>query len=201
METADPTCELLSMEKTLIPDFDEGRAFLESRVPNEKAEEGYNWPWTHPKMRELLLSKEVREMGSRWYEHEGVLRCHDLKPTVDRIGGAIDRLLASHGYHHDTEKGVYTVDPEVMEAVRNGKEERVAIFAHEGVAKFLLSHVLDIPFPYYATHFEINHSSMSVIWIRTFTDGTTSARMLSLSNDSHLYRDGLPLDYRHTIRF
>ena len=201
MQTAEPTCELLNIKKTLVPDFDEGRAFTESATYDENRDEkGLTWPWTHSELQGLFLSKEVRDLGNDWYTHEEIRKYGDYKKTADRIGGAIDRLLGDHGYHHDPESGTYTVDPEVL--LKNEKgEERIAIFAHEGVGKFLLPHVLDIPVPLFSTHFEISHSSMTVIWIRTFQSGRTSARMLTLSNDSHLYRDGLPLDYRHTIRF
>jgi len=66
--------------------------------------------------------------------------------------------------------------------------------------------LLDIPFPYYAAHFEMHTSAFTVI---RFDDGSlyadagephtyARARVLSLSNDSHLYHDGVSLLHRFT---
>lgn len=69
-----------------------------------------------------------------------------------------------------------------------------------------MSHILDIPFPSYAAHFEMHTSAISVI---RFDDGTSStivdkpfeyarARVLSLSNDAHLYRESKSINHRFT---
>ena len=152
-----------------------------------------HWPWSDPNCLKLLLKKEVRDMGERWYEHPCFEGYPDFNKSITRVSKAADAWLASLGYEHDIENGTYRVTSE-------NPDERIALFAHEGVGKLLLSHILDIPFPLYAMNFEMNHSCMTVIEFRTWK-GTTHARMLTLSNDSHLYRDGLPLDYRHKIRF
>ena len=46
----------------------------------------------------------------------------------------------------------------------------------------------------------MQHTGMTVI---EFVDrgGVCNPRVLQLSNDSHLYRDGLPLNYQKRLRF
>ena len=192
MQTAQPTCDLVLKKKKLIPAFHEELAYLETLIYNDKGER--NWPWVHPEMRRLMLSREVRELGERWYEHPEVMKLRDFRPVLERIGTAADEWLASLGYHHDREAGRYTVTAE-------NPDERIALFAHEGVGKLLMSHILDIPLPLYAMNFEMQHSGMTAIEFRTWEDGSTNTRVLTLSNDSHLYREGLPLYHRRHIRY
>jgi len=201
MQTAQPTCELLNRKKAVMPCFNEALAYSQMTVYRDPIYEDEIhlkkidcWPWTHPELRRILLSKEVRDMGDRWYEHPDVLKFRDFKPAIDRMATETDAWLDSLGYHHDREHASYSVTSE-------NPDERIALFAHEGVGKLFLSHILDIPFPLYSMHFELQHSGMTVIEFRTWKDGLTHARVLTLSNDSHLYRDGLPLDYQHHIRF
>lgn len=192
MQTADPTCELLKIPKTVLPEFNEDRAYHDTHIFTPKGERC--WPWGNSEFCGLLLSKEVRSLGEDWFDHPGVLEHRDFRPAFERVGNAVDGWLASLGYHHDRERGTYTVTSE-------HPDERIALFAHEGVGKMILSHLLDIPYPQYALHFEMTYTGMTVIEFHTWKNGMTNARVLTLSNDSHLYRDGLPLDYRHKIRF
>ena len=66
-----------------------------------------------------------------------------------------------------------------------------------------MSELLDIPFPYYATHFEMKHTGMTVISFdegrRYSFDGYARPRVLTVSNDSHLYRDGIPTNHASTL--
>lgn len=195
MQTAQPTCELLHLKKTILPEFHETIAYKEMKVKETSVEPNYyTWPWGHVKLRSLFLSREVRNLGDNWYTHPEVLKIRNFKPAVDRIADAADAWLASLGYTHDRDAARYTVTSE-------NPDERIALFAHEGVGKILLSHILDIPYPLYAPHFDLQHSGMTVIEFFMGRDGLAHARTLTHSNDSHLYRDGLPLDYQHRIRF
>jgi broad specificity phosphatase PhoE len=111
----------------------------------------------------------------------------------------LDALIASLGYEHDSDKGLYKI-------TERHAERRVAIFAHECVGKIVLSHLLDIPFPYYAAHFDMHTSGISVIRFDDESFGSEQgapstyarARLLTLSNDSHLYKEGLSLSHRFT---
>ena len=97
----------------------------------------------------------------------------------------MDKWLLSLGYEHDRDKGLYRI-------VTEDTEKRVALFAHEGAGKVFMSEILDIPFPYYSTHFEQQHTGVHAILFYRVSDEYARARVLTHSSDSHLYREGLP---------
>ena len=103
--------------------------------------------------------------------------------------------MSSLGYEYDRETGLYKITAE-------NPDKRVALFAHEGFGKVFLSVLLDIPYPSFASHFEMKHSGVTVISLddsgKFDTRGYARARVMTLSNDSHLYRDGLPTDHIST---
>lgn len=190
MQTAQPTCELLNKKMQTLDFLNENH--LEGlHLPFEGNKR--MWVWVHPDYAHILTRRDVRELGDRWYEHPE-LKKFGFEKSIQPVTAQLDAFLASHGYEHDTDLGLYRVR-------ERHHEKRIAIFAHESMGKIVMSHLLDVPYPYYAAHFEMKHSGMTVI--RLDSGGTSPsdtvpreyarARMLTLSNDSHLYRDGLPL--------
>ena len=80
----------------------------------------------------------------------------------------------------------------------NPSEKRIALFAHQGFGLAFLSCILDIPYPLFSTHFDLSHSSMTVI---DFSGkGKIRPKVLQSSNDSHLYREGLLTGYNTGTR-
>ena len=192
MQTARPTCELVGKEPILLDWMHENHAFREMALPID--EKSKTWCWATPKYSQILASREVRSMGDRWYEHPALAEFH-LERSVERIGKNLDAWLASLGLEHDRERGLYKV-------TKNIKDRRVALFAHEGAGKMFMSELLDIPFPYYSAHFEMKHTGITAILFdegHTWSfDGYARARVMTLSNDSHIYRDGLPMIHAST---
>ncbi len=195
MQTAMPSCELLGKKLNTL-DFLNENYLNGLKIPNEEKENKLSWVWSHPIYSQIITSRDVREMGDKWYDHPALERFH-FENTILPINEQMDKLIASYGYEHDLEKGLYNI-------TESHTEKRIAIFAHECMAKIVMSHLLDIPFPSYAAHFEMHTSAFSVI---CFDSGSpigkeesrsqyARARVLSMSNDSHLYRDGLPLMHR-----
>lgn len=192
-QTALPLCELLKLEPKPLEWMHESLMMKEMELPVDETR--HTWLWAHPVYAPILTSREVRNMGECWYEHPS-FREFPLKQSLCRIGTAMDAWLATLGYEHDREKGLYRV------TTKTHPLKSVALFAHEGVGKVFMSELLDIPFPYYATHFEMKHSGLTAIvfdeGIKYHVDGYARARVLTLSNDSHLYRDGLPTKHVST---
>ena len=186
MQTAQPTCELLKRELKTLDWMHEDIATQEMKIAVN--EQNKAWVWSHPVYSQILASREVCEMGNQWHEHPAFCSYH-LERTPNRIRRELDLWLASLGYEHDREKGLYRI-------TTKNTDKRIALFAHEGVGKVFMSELLDIPFPYYAAHFDMKHTGMTVIAFDAgrngVFDGYARARVLTLSNDSHLWRDGLP---------
>lgn len=151
-----------------------------------------NWDWCFraPQSVLQLNSPEATALGDTWYE----AKCFEntrYKEGVLRVNEETDKFLLSLGYEHDRKTHTY-------KAVRPN-DEKVALFAHQGFGLAFLSSVLDIPYNRFATHIDLGHSSMTVIHF----DGedVVVARMIQCSNDSHIYKEGLPLAYQNTLNF
>lgn len=187
--TALPTGELLKQEITLLDWCNENHAWKQLTVVNQEGRR--LWGFQHPETADFFNSPELRAMGKNWYEHprfEGTT----FKEGFCRIGRETDAFLSELGYTHDTEKCLYHAEKPT--------EERIALFAHQGFGLAFLSWVLDIPYPVFCTHFDMGHTGMSVIEFAS-RDGICVPKMLTLANDSHLYREGLPTNYQNRLRF
>lgn len=181
-QTAKPTAELCKKEVTILEWALEGTHWAEGTAPNDAGK--LRWAMHLPKYKKLFCSDEVRALGKKWYTHEAFANL-PLSKGFGRIDSAADAWLAELGYEHDREGNCYR-------AVRPN-DDRVAFFAHQGFGTAFLSSILDIPYPIYCTHFDIGLSSMTVIEFVCIPDtDTVIPKVLTLSNDSHLWRDGLP---------
>ena len=72
----------------------------------------------------------------------------------------------------------------------------MALFAHAGNGMVVLSSILDIPYSLLASHFDIAHSGVTVIYFDDKRD-TTIPRVLQWSNDSHLYKEEILSGYNN----
>ena len=195
MQTAQHTCDLLGMEMETLDFLNENHLHEGFTLPHG---ENKHWVWAHPEYARVLASKEVRDMGEGWYDHPQLAPYH-FDRVLNPIHEQLDALIASHGYEHDIEKGLYKI-------TERHAERRVAIFAHECVGKIAMSHLLDVPFPHYAAHFEMHTSGLTVIRFDDESFGSDKgapadyarARLLTLSNDAHLYHEELSLTHRFT---
>ena len=189
LQTAQPTCDLLRLEPTVCPWANEGRPWERMCVIYESGHREY--VFEDPASRRLFMSDEIRKLGDNWGKHPAF--CDTTIPACyDEIGRDVDAFFESLGYRHDREQHVFIpLAP---------TEERVALFAHQAFGTAFLSHVLDVPYPLYSTHFDTCHSGLTVLEFRE-QDGIVIPRMLQLSNDSHLYREGLPTNYQNRLYF
>ena len=114
-----------------------------------------------------------------------------FKKSVEKYYNEIDEFFVSLGYEHIKGTGSYKVT--------KPSDERIALFAHRGFGLTFLSTVLDIPYPAVCMHFGMSHTGMTVINFEE-EDGYCVPRLLMLSSDSHLYKEGLPTRYYNEIQ-
>ena len=191
MQTAQPICDLLGKEITVCDWADEGIVWNEFTVPHPKYE--HTWAFYDPKYLEIFSSPEVRALGERWYEHPDLAGLN-FKAGVERVNAAVDEFFLSLGFRHDRANARYEVVGEHL------NRERVALFAHQGFGMSFFSSMLDIPYPMFCTHFDLSHSSMSVINFERRGE-YVYPQTLQLANDSHLYREGIITGYHNAIKF
>lgn len=188
--TARPTCEKLGIEPKLLDFANEAHTWAELTVNREDGKPGITWLFYNRRTSMLFNSKEIRDLGDRWYDHPAFAE-KNYEKGIKRIYDASDEFFASLGYKHERYTGKYKT------VAHNGK--RVALFAHQGFGLAFLSCVLDIPYPQFCTHFDITPTGMTVI---EFTDngGYTIPKVLMHSSDSHIYKEGIPTLYNGCIK-
>ena len=190
-ETARPTCEMLRLKPEAELDWaNEIHAWRELSVEFEPGRR--HWCYADSTILAQFADPAVRALGHRWHEHPFFADHPSFGAAVRRMRTEADAWLATLGYRHDPDKCLYHVE--------RPSEERVALFAHEGAGLLLLSTLLDIPYPLFAPAFTMQHTGVTVVEFRD-CGGFSIPRVLQLSNDSHLYRDGLPLNYQDRLRF
>lgn len=184
--TAQPSCELLNMPAEVVDWADEGKAFRTTHVEVENGRRV--WGFQHRATREQFAVEEIRRLGREFYKHP------DFADTpfagIPTIQTQIDEWLLTLGYRHDLARNGYIAE--------RPSDDRVALFAHQGFGLLFLSCVLDIPYPEVALHMDIQHSGISVIHFEN-RGGLVFPRLLQLSSDAHLYREGLPLRYHNEL--
>jgi len=191
-QTAQPLCEMLRKEPTLLEWCHESRAYEDTWV-EEPENPRRPWAIESVPIRRAFVSEEMRRLGNRWYEHPILAPYAErMKQGKERVDRATDELLAELGYIHDREAGIYQV--------QNPPCERVALFAHAGFGRVFVSSVLGIPYPEFATKVDMCHTGLTVIEFRD-EGGWCIPRMLTYSSDGHLYADGLPTQYNYRERF
>lgn len=187
--TAKPTCEILKKEPELLDFTDEEIAWDNLTI---KTKEGKSsWMFHHKDHRLLLTDPSMIALGHKWFDHPDIKK-YGFEKEISRIYNETDSFFASLGFEHERYTGRYKVT--------NVPYERVALFAHQGFGLAFLSCLLDIPYPMFCAHFDITHTGITVIELKD-EGGFSIPKICTLSNDSHIYREGLPTTYNNLIRF
>lgn len=185
--TARPLCDLLKKEPELLDWCHEDRAHDYFHIT--RPDGGKTWAVMDPETKKRFLSKEICRMGDLWYTHPAFENTNFAK-GVELFGSKTDALLASHGYVRDGELNCYRAE--------RPNEDRIAIFAHWGVSNAVISHILGVPYPQFAMHFTMSHTGVTVIEFRE-VHGMVVPKALTMANDSHIYKEGLPTKFANRI--
>ena len=182
IQTAEPTCKLLNLEPMMLDWCNEKYAYHEFTGLNREGKRCFLKDCDNYKR--LFVSKRIRDLGFEWYKDKAFseMKC---KEGMDRINKETDLFIEQLGYKHNRDEATYT-------AVMPNKD-RVALFAHAGFGSVFLSSLLDIPYPMFASHFGISHSNIAVIEFDG--DDEIIPKVLTFSNDSHLYKEELPTTF------
>ncbi len=185
IQTAQPTCEILKKDAKILDWCNEHHAWMQLTVNDEN---GRRWFFQDDKTIELFATDEIKVMGDNWYEHPH-FAATEAKAGINRVKIHTDEFIRSLGYEH-CGSSYRAVNP---------NDKRIALFAHQGFGLAFLSVILGIPYPIFSTKFDMCHTGMTVIQFNG--DGLVVPKILQLSNDSHIYREGLPTNYKNEIKF
>jgi len=183
--TARPTAEFTKCDIVELDFANESHAWhdftIDAKNPDRKT-----FLFNSREVKEVFRSPECRVLGDSWYDHPELAIDRDrYKMGVERVRRESDAFFESLGYRH-LGLGKYEV--------LNHTSKRVALFAHQGFGMIFLPTVLGIPYSEFATRFDTTHTGVTVIEFAN-EEGFAYPKILTLSNDSHLYRDGLPTRY------
>jgi probable phosphoglycerate mutase len=186
--TAQPTCERLGKDMRILDWANEGRVWEYYSVKNRDGSS--SWAFHSREYIKKFHSKNWYVFGEKWYD------CHDFAETklaegVKFMNENADAFLSALGYVHDRENACY-------KAV-NGNNRRIALFAHQGFGLAFLSSILDIPYPFMCTRFDLGHSSVTPIYFSDEKEEIVYPKALQLSNDSHLYKEDILTGYHNLI--
>ena len=189
-QTAQPTCEILGKEPVVLDWCNEKYAWGYFAVPYRGQPKG-RWGFQHTDYRRWFREPETAALGKQWYTRD-VFAGTDFAEGAAHYQRETDAFFRRLGYVHDAARNGYIASP--------GSEKRVALFAHRGFGMAFLSSLLDVPYPMFATSFDMGHTGMTVIEFASDEELVIPV-VLQLANDSHLYRDGLPTHYQNRLRF
>lgn len=186
LQTAEPTCQALGMEAEILDWCNEGYAWRDLTVKDERG--NTYWAFQHASTCLFFSDPEIKALGKSWYDHK-FFDGTRFKEGFQRIENETDKFMASLGYIHDREKNCYTVGHPTY--------NRVALFAHQGFGLAFLSALCDIPYPEFCTRFDMGHTGVTVIHIPGKEGERCIPKILQLSNDSHLYKEGVSTKYQN----
>lgn len=181
IQTAQPAAEMLRKEIEIVDFANESKAWQEMTFVDEEGVR--RWACVDPGLQKLFATKEMRELGMKWYTHP-IFKDTTIPQGMERIARESDAFFRNLGYERMEVEGVYR-------AVRPNNE-RVGLFAHAGFGGIFLSHVLGIPYPQLGAMLNIAHSSLTVL---EFSPEAGEAMPLihTAANDAHLYHENLPV--------
>jgi len=186
-QTAQPTCELLNIKPEIAEWTSEDLAYRDFSYTDESLENGTDWSFNYPKNNQK--TPEILALGDRWYEAEPFCRTK-VREGYIRIQQESDKFTEMLGYKR--ERTLYRI--------LRPSDERVAVFCHSGFGTVWLSYLLSIHPVLFWSSFGLNHSSITVLEFKNTESGMTAPYCLTLSDTSHLYADGLPLEFCNEIK-
>jgi len=185
-QTARPTEILLGKKARIEEWMSEATTYSYFSVNEDNT---HKWIFYSSK-RTHLREPEVQKLGFNWHEAP-IFDDVDGKGGYEFLRKSSDEFLSRHGYVHDFENKRYIA--------KNANDERIAVFCHQGFSISWLGVMLDIPLPEIWTTMKVNHSCMTVVEFKEDKDGFCIPMVLTLSNDSHLYKEGLPTQFENGI--
>lgn len=182
VQTADPACRLLGLEKTIEP--------WAKEVHEERLTP---FPDGIMKSVSVIQNSYYRENGAIDLPYDRAFECpgfreSGMQSARDRIEAGGREFLERLGYRE--ENGVYRI--------LRPSEEKVALFCHTVMGRTWLSSLLHIPIHLMWAGFQMTHTGVTVLEFRNRENGFTAPRCLCFSDMSHLYAEGL--DTRHDNR-
>lgn len=186
-QTAQPTCDLLKIKPEVAEWTSESLAWQEFACNDESFGDKIEWSFNVPKVR--YKAPEVLALDDRWYEADPFCRTK-AREGYARIQRESDKFTEMLGYKREG----------TLYRILHPSDERVAVFCHSGFGSVWISYLLAIHPIIFWSSFGLNHSSVTILEFMNTENGITAPYCLTLSDTSHLYADGLPLEFCNRVK-
>lgn len=186
-QTAAPACKALGITPVIKEWMSEQMLFDKISVPRDDGKPGKRWCWE--RQNTDFKNNETINDPDAWKDHP-IFYGAPVEDALRVLAGKSDELLEELGYRR--EGSIYRI--------LKPSEERVAAFCHHGFGMTWLSQLLQIPPHLFWGSFNISHSGVTILEFENHENGITAPRCLMLSDLSHVYADGLPMEYNNVIK-
>lgn len=134
---------------------------------------------------EFILDREPFPTHDNWFLNP-YFSSEELKERIAEIQEGSDRLMGAHGYRRVG--GRY--------ACERPNRDKIAVFCHGGLGVTWLAHLLQLPISLVWSAFWLAPSSVTTIVLDQRSEQWAVPRCVALGETSHLYKSGLPIQYR-----
>lgn len=185
-QTAEPTARLLSLDINIENWMSESTC---ARSFAGRDEEGKLVTWAFWQKNKLIGQNECYEDRDS-FSHGYYYNDEAAREGARVLGEASDDFLLRLGFKKRGVGNSY----EVVE--KNSK--KIAVFAHQGFGLHWLSYLTNIPYHILTATFDISHTGVTII---RFDESKEIAypEILTVSDLSHIYNEGLPMKYHNSI--
>jgi len=177
--TAKPTADSLGLDITTFQWANEGEIGKDFWMNEDDIS---TWIFNHPKYKKIFVSKEIQNLGDKWYNHSAFSRC-TIKNGILEMNNNVDEFLLSLGYRHDRENHCYVgIKP---------NNDKIGFFAHGGCGMAFVSSIIDIPYPIYSAHYS-EHMTTGITCIDFSQVGDIYIpKIITFNETPHLFANGV----------
>ena len=185
-ETAQPTCEILKKEMTILDWCSENAAYEDMCVRNPDG----TTRWCFAKQRSDYKNNDTINLTTDWKRSNPEFESEKVEKRLQIIRDGSDKLLAELGYERDG----------CVYKITKPNDLNVGVFCHQGFGLTWMSHLLSIPPHIFWASFDMTHTGVSLIEFANFPNGVTTPMMLQFDDLSHLFNERLPMVFEEGTR-
>ena len=185
-ETAQPTCEILKKEMTILDWCSENAAYEDMCVRNPDG----TTRWCFAKQRSDYKNNDTINLTTDWKRANPEFESEKVEKRLQIIRDGSDKLLAGLGYERDG----------CVYRITKPNDLNVGVFCHQGFGLTWMAHLLSIPPHIFWASFDMTHTGVSLIEFANFPNGVTTPMMLQFDDLSHLFNERLPMVFEEGTR-
>ncbi len=174
--TGKPTANALGLDIHIEPWLSEDEAFSHFSYTNSNGKR--LWVFGVDDIGSFVRG-DARDAGDKWYDLEAMKIIPTAKEGYEKLQCESDKFLSKLGYDRDGNEYI----------IREGNEDHIAVFCHQGVGLVWFSHLMRIPPNIVWAQFDITHTGVTVIEFKNYPTGRTVPKCLCFSDMSHLLAD------------